>query len=220
MRNIILTYNLKRKNIKSIILKLKKDGTIEISAPFGIDKKIIDNFFLSKESWLKEKLENIDSIALKKSILDLGYIHILNDKLYFSLDVNNKLIISKNIILDKIPQEKKQLLKKQLEIYLKQESFKIILPILNKYLTILNLSINSISFRPMKTRWGSCNSYKKYININSLLISSPVEAIEYVILHEIAHLEFPHHQKEFWEFIEKIMPDWKIRRKKLVYYEL
>ena len=72
----------------------------------------------------------------------------------------------------------------------------------------------------MKTRWGSCNSRKKYININSLLFASPIESIEYIVLHEIAHLKYPHHQRDFWEFVECYIPDWKERRKKLFYFEI
>ena len=77
-----------------------------------------------------------------------------------------------------------------------------------------------LTFRVMRTRWGSCNSSKKYININSILVASPLESIEYIALHEIAHLHFPHHKKEFWNFISKYMPDWEIRKKQLIFFEL
>ncbi|MGL4687373.1 MAG: M48 metallopeptidase family protein, partial [Fusobacteriaceae bacterium] len=73
------------------------------------------------------------------------------------------------------------------------------------------------SYKFMKTRWGSCNTRKKYLNFNILLLASPLESIEYVVLHEIAHLKYPHHQKSFWNYISFYMPDWKDRKKKLIH---
>ena len=70
-----------------------------------------------------------------------------------------------------------------------------------------------IKIRSMKSRWGSCNTTRKIITYNLHLIEKPITAIEYVVLHELSHLPYPHHQKEFWNFVEKYMPDWKLRKK-------
>ena len=67
----------------------------------------------------------------------------------------------------------------------------------------------------MKTRWGSCNVKTKNINLNLELIKKPQECIEYVVLHELAHLKHPNHSKQFWEYVGMHMPDWKLRKKKL-----
>ena len=64
----------------------------------------------------------------------------------------------------------------------------------------------------MKTRWGSCNTLTRSITFNLQLYKKPLEVIDYVILHELAHIPYPHHQKEFWNFVEKYIPDWKKRR--------
>jgi predicted metal-dependent hydrolase len=65
----------------------------------------------------------------------------------------------------------------------------------------------------MHSRWGSCNSKKGYINLNLYLIRKDIRFIEYVILHELAHLIHPNHSKDFYRFIENIMPDFKERIK-------
>ena len=67
----------------------------------------------------------------------------------------------------------------------------------------------------MKTRWGSCNPHKGYINLNLELIKNPKESIEYVVFHELSHLIHPNHSKEFYSYISAYMPDWK-RRKEIL----
>ncbi|EGK7562189.1 M48 family metallopeptidase, partial [Campylobacter coli] len=65
----------------------------------------------------------------------------------------------------------------------------------------------------MKTRWGSCNHKKGYINLNLRLLEKNLRAIEYVILHELSHIKFPNHSKEFYDFIHSFMSDFRQREK-------
>lgn len=74
---------------------------------------------------------------------------------------------------------------------------------------------NEIRIRDMKSRWGSCISTRKIITYNLQLAFQPLPIIEYVVLHELAHIPYPNHQKEFWNFVEKFIPDWRERRKLL-----
>jgi predicted metal-dependent hydrolase len=67
----------------------------------------------------------------------------------------------------------------------------------------------------MKTRWGSCNPSKGYINLNSELIKKAKESIEYVIFHELTHLVHLNHSKEFYNYLDTYMPDWRKRKDKL-----
>ncbi|MBQ7270076.1 MAG: M48 family metallopeptidase, partial [Campylobacter sp.] len=61
--------------------------------------------------------------------------------------------------------------------------------------------------------WGSCNHKKGYINLSLNLVKKDLKFIEYVVLHELTHLIYPHHRNEFYAFIAKIMPDFKERIK-------
>ncbi len=60
----------------------------------------------------------------------------------------------------------------------------------------------------MKSRWGSCST-TGVINLNIWLMQLPDSLIEYVCCHELAHLNNPHHQKEFWEELSKMIPDYR-----------
>ena len=84
-----------------------------------------------------------------------------------------------------------------------------------KFAPAVNHKINRVVVRKMTTRWGSCNSRKGYINLSLNLIEKAPELVEYVVLHELTHLIYPHHQKSFYGFIAKLMPDFKTREKRL-----
>ena len=163
-----------------------------------MDKKTSSIFFSKsqdKTSLLylgqRYKLKVIPS-KIEKVILDEQYLI-----LYVKIDDE----ITKQRLIDK---------------WYRQQAKKIFNDILQKYLNILQTSINRLSIKKMKTRWGSCNYYKRYINLNLYLIRQDIKAIEYVILHELAHLTYPNHSKEFYNYIALYMPDWKARKKTLL----
>ena len=76
----------------------------------------------------------------------------------------------------------------------------------------IGVSYGRISIRGQKTRWGSCNPYKSYINLNIELIKKPKACIEYVVFHELAHLLYPNHSKQFYDYLTLYMPDWQKRK--------
>ena len=84
-----------------------------------------------------------------------------------------------------------------------------------KFAPTVNRKINRVVVRKMTTRWGSCNSRKGYINLSLNLIEKAPDLVEYVVLHELAHLIYPHHQKSFYGFIAGLMPDFKTREQRL-----
>ena len=63
--------------------------------------------------------------------------------------------------------------------------------------------------RPMKTKWGSCNTLRKTMLFNLELIKQPIECIEYVVVHELAHLIEPSHGPRFQAILSEHMPDWR-----------
>ena len=91
--------------------------------------------------------------------------------------------------------------------------------ILQKFNKIVKQDIKSVKIRQMKTRWGSCNPYKSYINLNIELIKKPKACIEYVIFHELVHLVHPSHSKQFYDYLFLYMNDWE-KRKKILEHSL
>ena len=85
---------------------------------------------------------------------------------------------------------------------------KIIQKNVKKYSIELGVVPKKVRIRDIKYAWGSCSSNKN-ITINMRLAKKDEEIIEYVILHEMCHLIYMNHSKEFWKLIEKYMPKYK-----------
>lgn len=77
----------------------------------------------------------------------------------------------------------------------------------------INRPINKISYKYTLSRWGACNKTKKEISLSTRLLLAPEEVLDYVIIHELAHLIEPNHSKRFWNIVKSIDPNFKQKKK-------
>ncbi len=79
--------------------------------------------------------------------------------------------------------------------------------------------MGQVRFRKQDARWGSCSGRTRNIQISHRLRGGPHELLEYVLIHEIAHLGELNHSSRFWALVERACPDWRERRRLLRRYE-
>ena len=219
----ILGYEVHRKKVKNINLRIKPNMEIYISAPMNLHSDYIENFIRSKEKWIKQVLQKIEEA--KQNQLPSQY---LSGEKYkylgkeYELEVkqgnSNRVSLKEGkIILTVISNifENSDEKKKVMEKWYFENAQKVFVNTIQKWLEILDESIEKLSIKPMKSRWGSCNYVKRYINLNTELIKRTQFEIEYVVLHELTHLKYPNHGKGFYRYIENYMPNYKMAEKML-----
>ena len=223
----ILGYEVHRKKVKNINLRIKPNLEVYISVPMNLHRDYIENFIRSKEEWIKSVLKKVENVKEKQKDFEYktGEIHKFLGKEYnltvktgnfnaVSLKNNirpNEIILTVNENIFENIDEKKKIMEK----WYFENAKKLFLQFMEKWLEILDENVEKVAIKPMKTRWGSCNYVKRYINLNTELIKRTPFEIEYVILHELTHLKYPNHGRGFYNYIERYMPNYKFAEKML-----
>ena len=212
-----MEYTVTKKKIKNFIIRIYPDLRIAVSVPLHASNKDIENFIQSKKEWIETTLKKIKVAKENKNNLKENIIKILgkerekkiieSDLERLRLTDTSIYIYSKNI--DTLEIEKK-LFEWEFE-----ELKSILEKNLEKYTKLLNTNINYYRIKKLSSAWGIYHKKENYISFNFDLIEKDIECIEYVVLHELCHIFYMNHQKNFWTLLEKYMPDYKIRRKKL-----
>ena len=214
-----MEYQITRKRIKNFILRIYPDLKIAVSAPISASDRDIEKFISSKREWIEKTLEKIKSrqenlktkkekginilgreVELRIISSDLKRIRLTENSLYIYTNESSKSFIEK-ILLDWKIEKLKEILEKYLE----------------KYTTLLETKIDYYKIKKLSSAWGIYHNRENYISFNFDLIEKEESLIEYVVLHELCHIFHMDHQKGFWSLVEKYMPDYKERRKKLKY---
>lgn len=96
-------------------------------------------------------------------------------------------------------------------LFLKKEAKRLLPPLVAHYAAILGVTPAGIRINAAKTRHGSCNA-KGGLNFSCRILRFPMEAVEYVVVHELAHLREMNHSKKFYAVVESALPDYRRRR--------
>lgn len=183
-----------RKNVKNMNLSvLPPDGRVRISVPFGVSDRRVEAFVESKLAWI---------LKHRKLVIDRSSAPTAGGESCGGLGSSR--------FSPKTEAERRALIAR----------YRLTLtPLIEHYLTLwearTGLYADKWQLRDMKTRWGSCTPRTKSIRFSIWLAEKPPELIEYVVLHELAHLKVPNHGEEFKALLSQYMPDWRARQKRL-----
>ncbi len=201
-----------KKEMKNMRLRVQRDGSVCVSAPYGISDGRIYDFIYSKRGWIESHIKNFVKEDDSDRILFMGNryaMEIVKDRRTgVALNQGNMTIFCSN------PEKYKDVLEK----WWVQQAKTRLSEMVDKWYPILGQDEEEkplVKVRKMKTLWGSCTSSERTIRFNYYLMCASEEAIEYVVLHELAHLIYPNHGTEFKAFLTKYMQDWKERKKRL-----
>ena len=208
-----LKYQITFKNNKNTYFYFKKEGYIQINASrYQTHKDIFSFIKKNKDSFIK-KYETIQANIIDKDTYYLAgekYSKETSDLVKcIEIDYLNHIVKEPNISIDQLT-----ILYKIME---KEMLFNKLANLKEKYLNNGLVDINKVTFktRYMQTRFGSCNPIKKAINVNLHLLKYDEKHLEYVFLHEIAHLVYQDHSKDYYMLLSKLSNNHKQLKKDL-----
>lgn len=225
IENTIINYSISKKtNVKNITIKIKYPDIVTVVCPKYVDNEFIHNLVTSKSKWILNKINEFKNKVSENPpilLLDGDKIPYLGS--YYTLNVikdKNTLKCSidfkDNKFIARVPynisnNEQYIKLREVLINWYLTEGSKLIKERLSIYSKKLNLYPESITLKEQKTSWGTCSS-KGNININWKILLAPLDIIDYVLVHELCHLQHMNHSKEYWSLVSTIFPNYKEKR--------
>ena len=200
-----------RSHRRSMAIVVTDTGELVIRAPMRLSYDKIHSFILEKEKWIISKQKEIQNknqintdVITYKTILFLGTKYTVT-----YMKGLKKIELTDNLLL--VPEEFKGNVIK-LKQWFTKHSKKILIDRLEYWANIMQLDYSSVSICNSKSKWGSCDSNRK-IKLNYRLVMLPHKTIDYVLVHELAHILQMNHSKDFYKIVSAIIPSYKLYQK-------
>ncbi|MBP9694025.1 MAG: M48 family metallopeptidase [Alphaproteobacteria bacterium] len=200
-----MTYLLKIKThprSRKITLRVQHHNqSIVLTKPFYVSEKKAKEFLASHQPWVDQIIaQERDKQGLKTegSLTEIPIFGQMYQIIHDSGRHQTKMI--ENCIYvygmaEAIPSKLKVFLKSQIRVKVQE--------LVDQKVKQIDRAYKEIQFKDTKSRWGSC-SYVGNLNFSWRLVFMPDEVIDYIVAHEVAHLKYFHHQKDFWDLVDEL----------------
>lgn len=206
-----IKYKIIKTDRKTICITVKPDLTVEVRAPLQMKQNEIERFVFSKRAWIEKAI--VKTRAATPADFTYGSkIKLFGEELTLTAAECKKAVLTENSLL--IPRGLSGEKIKKLTVEFYRAEAKAYLPERVKEISEeTGLGYSSLLINSAKTHWGSCTANR--IHLSCLLMAASPEAIDYVIIHELAHTVHHNHSKDFWAHVKKHCPDYKAKRQEL-----
>ncbi len=201
-------------------IRVNFQGGVEVKAPKKISREFVDRFVASKILWIQRQQKRIREIqAAKKHFVEGERFLFLGNEypLVVSEGFRQKLAFTGQVF--EISKLKLSFARLLFTSFYKQQAQIILSQRMREYASLMRVSPKKMRITSATTRWGSCSNAGT-VNFSYRLILTPEAIINYVVVHELAHLTRHDHSKNFWQEVEKFYPNYKQARAWLKRYSL
>lgn len=211
-----------RKDIKNVHLSVYPPrGKVRISAPLRMSLDTIRIFAITKLGWIKSQQKKLQAQEREtaREYIERESHFVWGKRYLFSVreaEQAPSIELKHNRMILRV-RPSSDIAKKQevIEEWYRDQIRNVAPSIITKWEPILRVKVNHLFVQRMKTRWGSCNSKKRNIRLNTDLAKKPRECIEYIVVHEMVHLLEKKHDKHFQNLMENYLPKWRFYRQEL-----
>ena len=218
-----LTLVVQYKLVKNITLRIKRDCTVQLTAPYGIAQRELLCFLRDKEAWVREKLVLMQQKTSQERYV-MGTIPFDGEHVWlwgrrlpcrFTLVKGGRYDyrltpegVSFTMKRQLTQEEQAQLVKSFYTCEVQSEGARLIA----QWQQPMGVRCTGLKVHVMKTRWGSCNVRTGGINLNTLLACWPKDCLEYIVVHELTHLLEANHSPRFHQLVGRFLPSWRERK--------
>lgn len=207
------------KDIKNVHLSVHPPtGRVRISAPSRMNLDAIRVFAISKLDWIKRQQKKLHEQEREppREYIDRES-HYLWGKRYLLAVIESDIAPSVEVKHSRLllrvrpdtAQHKRQAI---IEEWYRGQMKQTIPPLIARWEPVMGVKAGRLFVRRMRTKWGSCNPGRSSIRLNTDLAKKPRECLEYVVVHEMAHLLEPTHNARFIALMDTFMPNWRLQR--------
>ncbi|MCL2202515.1 MAG: M48 family metallopeptidase [Defluviitaleaceae bacterium] len=205
-------YTLTRSRRKTAAIYVR-NGKVEVRAPLRMPKREIDRFVLEKEQWILKSLEKQQTQAAQKEsfVIDYGSSILFRGKPYPITQRNGKhagfddsvFYMPTGLTPQQIKTAYIQLYKILAKSHITQR--------VDFFASQMGVTPAAVKINSAMKRWGSCSSLQR-LNFSWRLIMADDAIIDYVVVHELAHIKEMNHSARFWTVVERVLPDFRERK--------
>ncbi len=196
---------------KTLSICVDAYGRLIVRAPRRMGQERIFAFLREKQAWIEAQQAKRKGagVCLPSENLDGYTFPLLGTPTQIRLVEGNKVGYDAQENWLRLPKENPI---PRLQKWLKDNAKRIFTAITQAWAERMGVNYTSVGVSSAKTRWGSCSG-KNVLRYTYRLLYCPREIVEYVAVHELAHIRYKNHSKAFWQEVERYLPDWKQRRK-------
>lgn len=219
--NKTFEYKIVRRKRKSVGISVSHEQGVIVTAPNWVTLKQVKELIDKKADWIISRLNLLEKEAAENrpKVFETGEVlSYLGDNYLISIAPKkgkiqlNGSLIEICFIKGVDPAQDQDRIRDKIKVWYKERAKEVFRERIEKFADELGVKPQKLFIKEQKTRWGSCSS-KGNINLNWRLILAPMGIIDYVIVHELAHLRHMNHSKEFWATVESVLPDYGARRR-------
>ena len=211
-----ITVDVILKDIKNIHLSVyPPTGRVRISAPNRMSLDTIRVYAISRLDWIKKQQDRFQNqerepqraFVTRESHCYLGKRYLL--KITESDSPSTVILGHSQIELVVKPNSTVSQRGKLLDEWYRRQLRNVVAPYVEKWATAMDVNPEAFEIKKMRTKWGSCNREAKRIWLNLELAKKPSECIEYIVVHELAHLLERSHNQRFAGHMDRLLPNWR-----------
>lgn len=211
-----------RKDIKNVHLTVHPpDGHVTLAAPTNTRLEVARAYAISKLIWIREQQRKLEYQAREtpRQFVERESHHVWGRRYLMTVDyqdVKPSVVLSnKRITLVVRPGCSAEKRAEVMHEWHKSLLHEVVPPLIHRWERKLKVNVSGYFLQRMKTKWGSCNQAAGNIRLNTELAKKPKDLLEYVIVHEMAHLIEPTHSDRFIAILEEHYPSWREARAEL-----